>query len=124
MFLPYRSNIKCLKLAAPQVLMQICYQQETIENTIKKIQQTKRLKGTGTSELYNFYARELTVGGNYLCGLKYGIILTCMPWKWELFIFVPFCTNLCYNMLNRLHVSTNCQEEFLLSIEYVYKIFV
>ena len=30
-----------------------------------------------------------------------------------------------YNMLNRLHglnihVSTNCQEEFLLSIEYIY----
>ena len=32
---------------------------------------------------------------------------------------------LCYNMLNRLHVlyiyvSTNCQEEFVLSIEYIY----
>ena len=35
---------------------------------------------------------------------------------------------LCYNMLNRLHVMyidvyTNCQEEFLLYIEYIYIFF-
>ena len=55
-----------------------------------------------------------------------------VPWKWELetfwgtFFVHKFKNNaLCYNMLNRLHVMyidvyTNCQEEFLLYIEYIY----
>ena len=77
------------------------------------------------------YARELKLGGNDLCGLifYFGHICTLEIGVIHFlgtFFVRKFQNNaLCYNMLNRLHVlyiyvSTNCQEEFVLFIEYIY----